>query len=176
MAIHRTPVSDRLDRLYTKSIRCPYCNTKIPQVVDKCANCGITKAQLISAEILKRNKKAKQVKLMSKVRPEEIPFWKMALTGMFGFLGLHAFASKRPIRGAIILSSFILFFVFTAIFPYAYGDVSIHPFRASFEDQGLIFPFDVFGMVAAVLWIWDWFAILLGNYKYPVVLKEEQSK
>ena len=176
----RRTVDERLDRLYLKNMRCPYCHSKIAKGTAVCPNCGITKEQIYHANLVvnKRKKGEPRVKqpkppiIMSKVRPASIPFWKMALGGMFGFLGIHCFIAKRWKRGALILGCFVLFLIFFCIFPAAdvSAGIAAHPWREMFEIKTYIFPPDLLGIVAAVMWIWDWFCILLGTFKYPVVL------
>lgn len=174
----RETAADRLDRLYLKSIRCPYCHTRIEKGTTKCPNCGITKEQIYHANlVLRKKKQPKPPVLYSKVRPASIPFWKMAIGAMFGFLGIHCFVAKRKWRGLVILMSTLLFFILGSIFHPAVQNLMLdaHPFRAMFEDKGWFFPFDFFALIAGVMWIWDWCAILLGKFKYPVVIKGEDA-
>ena len=176
----RIQADERLDHLYMKSIRCPYCHTKIPKGTSLCPNCGITKEQIYTAELVTHKRKAKSIVLYSKVRPANIPFWKMGLGGMFGFLGVHCFVAKRYWRGAIILACTVLFFVLGIIFNNQYtnaaGDiVPAHWLRAMFERKTYMFPPDLLGLVAMVMWIWDWVCILLGKFKYPVLLRAEEQ-
>ncbi len=180
-ANERQQVDDRLDRLYMKAIRCPYCHTRIPKGTAVCPTCGISKDQIYHANsVIKRRRKGEpKVKrpkpqiIMSTVRPASIPFWKMAVGGVFGFLGIHCFVAKRWRRGVFILGCFVLFFILSVCIFYPGGEGTgavTHPVRALFEDKTYLFPPDLLGLVAAVMWIWDWFAILIGTFKYPVVI------
>jgi hypothetical protein len=174
----RTPVSEKLDKLYGKNIRCPYCGSRIPKFVSTCENCGISKAQLAEAIVNGGNDKRSHQRIWSALRPADIPFWKMAVGCVFGMFGTHCFISRRWIRGTIICSCIFILFIGGFIFHPSIPDLGIaaHPLRAAFESQGLPVPFDVIGMVGVVLWIWDWFAVLLGFYKYPVIIKIEDEK
>jgi hypothetical protein len=91
--------------------------------------------------------------------------------------GTYCFISKRWIRGTIILGFFVAFFACGIIFPLGNIDtgISTHWLRARFNQQDLPFPPDILGLVAVILWIWDWFAVLFGWYKYPVIIKTEQN-
>lgn len=178
----RIQADERLDQLYMKSLRCPYCHTKIPKGTSQCPNCGITKSQIYNADLVthQRQRREKPHVLYSKVRPANIPFWKMGLGGMFGFLGVHCFIAKRYWRGAIILGCTLLFFIFGMIFMPQYTNqfgevVPAHWLRALFERNTYIFPPDILGLVAIVMWVWDWVCILLGKFKYPVVLHTEEQ-
>lgn len=178
----RTQSDDRLDRLYMKGLRCPYCHTKIAKGAAHCPNCGITKEQIYHANVVLKNnqrsvKAPKPAVIMSPVRPASIPFWQMALGGMFGFLGIHCFIAKRYWRGIAILACTILYFVLSMIFNPAYelnGEmIEAHWFRQMFESRTFIFPSDLLSLVAIVLWVWDWVCILLGKFKYPVVIDND---
>lgn len=180
---HPRRVADgRLDRLYKKAIRCPYCHTRIERFAAGCPNCGITKEQIYHAHAVEnkrrkgepRVKKPKPQIIMSKVRPASIPFWKMAIGGMFGLFGVHCFVAKRWKRGIFILGCFLLYFILSICIFYN-ADPSIgqaaHWLRAEFESKTYMFPTDLLGIVAAGLWVWDWFNILFGKFKYPVVIE-----
>ena len=182
----RQVADDRLDRLYKKVIRCPYCHTRIERFAAGCPNCGITKEQIYHAHAAEnkrrkgepRVKKPKPQIIMSKVRPASIPFWKMALGGMFGLFGVHCFVAKRWKRGLFILGCFLLYFILS-ICIFNHADVSAgvapHPWRQMFEDKTYLFPTDLFGVVAVVLWVWDWCCILFGGFKYPVVIDGDEQ-
>lgn len=178
-ANERKVADDRLDRLYRKNLRCPYCHTLIPKGTAVCPTCGISKEQIYHANLVvsQQRKGAPKVKkpkpqiIMSKVRPASIPFWKMAVGGMFGFLGVHCFVAKRWWRGGFILGCMTLFIILSIlIFPPGTDGVATHPWRELFENKTYLFPTDLFGYVAMIMWIWDWFCILLGSFKYPVVI------
>ena len=84
----RVHADDRLDNLYLSEMRCPYCQTKILKGTAKCKNCGLTKEQIYYAKLAKPFKRGQNV-LMSKIRPADLPFWKMGAGSVFGFLGIH---------------------------------------------------------------------------------------
>jgi hypothetical protein len=176
---NRTPISYRLDRLYGKNIRCPYCGTKIPKFVSACKNCGITKVQIAESIVKKRNAKNNRTRLWSKVRPADLPFWKIALASLFGFTGAHCFLTKRWIRGAYILVCIVAMFTLFFVFPFRIDDeaeaVVAHPVRFAFDNVGLAMPQDVFGVSALCLWVWDFFAIMFGWFKYPVFVNTENE-
>lgn len=165
---NRVQSDDRLDKLYMKAMRCPYCQTRIERGTTKCANCGITKEQIYHAS-LKQVRGGRQPVLRSRVRPAHIPYWKMAVAGMFGFTGAHCFVAKRYWRGALILTCLVAWVVMMLIFP---EDNAI---RRRFEEQTYLFPGDLLMFVWVVLWIVDWIAILFNRFKYPVVLKLENE-
>ena len=39
----RITADNRLDMLYMREMRCPYCQTKMPKGTSKCENCALTK-------------------------------------------------------------------------------------------------------------------------------------
>lgn len=164
----RVRSDDRLDMLYMREMRCPYCLTKMPKGTTKCKNCALTKEQIYYAKLTAPYKRDQNV-LMSKVRPAELPFWKVGLGGIFGFFGIHCFVTKRYVRGAIMLLLTVLYLISMVIFPSAYGELEAHPWRAAFENQTFLFPPDLLGIIALGMWVWDMFAILIGQFKYPVV-------
>lgn len=179
----RITADERLDHLYMKGLRCPYCHTKIPKGTSTCPNCGITKEQIYHANLVTHRRKTKPTVVFSKVRPANIPFWKMGVGGAFGLLGVHCFVAKRYWRGALILACFLIFtvgaFLFTLEYENALGEMVYAPFYDIynlFRKQTYMFPTELFGLVALVLWIWDWACILLGKFKYPVVISPEESQ
>lgn len=175
---NRTPVSGTLDRLYNKTIRCPYCGTKIPKYTAVCENCGLSKAQIAEGKISSR-KKADVI--YTNIRPSSLPFWKMAFASVFGFTGAHCFVAKRWIRGAIIATLCFGFLICAFIFNPAYTDaagnpVAAHPWREAFTgSEYYFFPTDIMGLVGVCLWIYDWFAVVFGWFKYPVKVNTEKT-
>ena len=159
----RVMSDDRLDALYAREMRCPYCQTKMPGGTSKCKNCGLTKEQIYYAKLTTPYRRGHNI-LMSRVRPAELPFWKMAVGGVFGFLGIHCFIAKRYIRGAIMLLLTIAFIAELVIFPQG------NEIRSMFENVTHLFPGDLIGLFTLGLWVWDLFAIFLRQFKYPVVI------
>jgi hypothetical protein len=104
----------------------------------------------------------------------------VALASLFGFTGAHCFLTKRWIRGTYIVVAILMMIVGFIVFPISIDSeadaVVAHPFRYAFDSVGLFFPADVFGVVALCLWVWDWFAIMFGWYKYPVFVDIDSGK
>lgn len=177
---HRTPISGKLDRLYGKNIRCPYCGTKIPKFTSTCENCGITKVQIAESIINRKDRNKHRKRLWSKVHPTDLPFWKVALAAVFGWTGAHCFLTKRWIRGACILGGIILMFIGFAIWPITINEeelVVTTGLRFRMDAVGFFaMPQDIAGLVAIVMWIWDWIAIIFGWYKYPIYVDLDKGK
>ena len=93
----------------------------------------------------------------------------MALGGAFGFLGIHCFMAKRYVRGVIMLLLTISFLATFFIFPPEVGESTGSQIRNMFEIRGYLFPGDLLGFFALGLWVWDFFGILFGQFKYPIV-------
>ena len=165
---NRVQSDDRLDMLFMRDMRCPYCQTKMPKGTSKCKNCALTKEQIYYAKLTNPYRRGQNI-LMSKIRPAELPFWQMATGGVFGFLGVHCFIAKRYVRGAIILLLAVAFVASLIIFPSGLGDTEAHALRTAFEEKMFLFPGDLLGIFAFGLWVWDFFAVLFGQFKYPVV-------
>ncbi|MCQ2381772.1 MAG: hypothetical protein MJ054_00525 [Clostridia bacterium] len=163
----RVYADDRLDVLYMREMRCPYCQTRIPKGTSKCKNCGLTKEQIYYAKLTVPYSTKNNV-LMSKVRPADLPFWKMILGAVFGFLGIHCFISKRYLRGLFMFLLTAGFIATLIIFPISLGDETANGVRYLFESKTYLFPGDLLGIMALGLWIWDFFAVLFNQYKYPV--------
>ncbi|MDR0383721.1 MAG: hypothetical protein LBH47_00135 [Christensenellaceae bacterium] len=159
----RTPISVKLDKLYNKNIRCPYCGTQIPKWTSTCVNCGLSKSNIANSAIKDKNN-TKTV--LTTVRPDNLPFWKIAIACFVGFLGIHCFVSKKYIRGFVILGLFVISIIFTATL---FGPEST--LRALFEKYDLLPPTDLSLIASFAMWIWDWFGVLFGYYKYPVTIK-----
>ena len=165
----RVTADERLDNLYMKEMRCPYCQTKMPKGTSKCKNCALTKEQIYSAKLTAPYKPGQNI-LMSKIRPAELPLWKMVVSSVFGFFGIHCFVAKRYLRGAIILLLSVAFLISWFVFPPAIGNAAPNEIRYMFESTTHLFPGDLLGIFALGLWVWDFFAILFGQFKYPVVV------
>ena len=159
---------DRLDALYMRSMRCPYCQTKIPQGTSKCQNCGLTKEQIYYAKLTVPYKRGQNI-LMSKIRPAELPLWKIGVGGVFGFLGMHCFIAKRYVRGIVMLLLTVSFIASLIIFPPAFGENAANEVRSMFETRTYLFPGDLLGIFVLGMWVWDLFAIFFRQFKYPVV-------
>jgi hypothetical protein len=178
---NHTPISRKLDKLYNKNVRCPYCGTKIPKFTAGCENCGITKVQIAESIVNRKDRKKYRKRLWSRILPADIPFWKVALAAMFGFTGAHCFLTKRWIRGTYILTAMILMFVGFAIWPIKVDDeleaVVTTGMRYQMDSVGLFaMPQDVAGVAAVVMWIWDWIAVVFGWYKYPIYVDIDKGK
>lgn len=163
----RVHADDRLDVLYMRKMRCPYCQTKMPQGTSKCKNCALTKEQIYYAKLASPFKRNQNV-LMSKIRPAELPMWKVGVGSIFGFLGIHCFIAKRYLRGAVMLLLTISFIVMMCVFPPNMGE-SVNEIRQMFEEKTYLFPGDLLGIFALGFWVWDLFAVWFGQFKYPVV-------
>ena len=55
------------------------------------------------------------------------------------------------------------------IFPPEVGESAGSQIRNMFEIRGYLFPGDLLGLFALGMWVWDFFAILFGQFKYPVL-------
>lgn len=164
----RIQADDRLDVLYMTEMRCPYCQTKMPKGTSKCKNCALTKEQIYYAKLTAPYKPGSNV-LFSKVRPAALPFWKMVVGGIFGCFGAHCFVAKRYLRGILMLLLTISFMATFFIFPPEVGESAGSQIRNMFEIRGYLFPGDLLGLLALGMWVWDFFAILFKQFKYPVV-------
>ncbi|MBR4418441.1 MAG: hypothetical protein IKT33_00355 [Clostridia bacterium] len=171
---NRVQADERLDGLFMTEMRCPYCQTKMPKATSKCKNCGLTKEQIYHAELTAPYKPGREV-LFSKVRPAVMPYWKMVLGSLFGFFGVHNFIAKRYLRGAIMLLLTVAYLVSLIIFPPMLGEAEPNAIRYLFESQTYLFPGDLLGIFALTMWIWDFFAVVFGQYKYPVLPKIEEE-
>ncbi len=165
----RITADRRLDALYMQEMRCPYCQTRMPKGTSKCQNCALTKEQIYYAKLTAPYKRNQNI-LMSKVRPSELPLWKMVVSSVFGFFGIHCFVAKRYVRGAIILLLSVAFLISWFVFPPVIGNTEPNEIRYMFESTTHLFPGDLFGIFALGLWVWDFFAILFRQFKYPVVV------
>lgn len=164
----RVRTDDRLDVLYMRAMRCPYCQTKMPKGTSKCENCALTKEQIYYAKLTAPYKPGREV-LYSRVRPASLPFWKMGVGGAFGFLGVHCFIAKRYLKGAVMLLLTVAYLLTLIIFPPMLGDGEPNAVRYLFESKTYLFPGDLLGIVVLGMWVWDLFAIFIGQFKYPVV-------
>lgn len=170
----RVHADDRLDHLFMTEMRCPYCQTKLPKGTSKCRNCALTKEQIYHAKLTVPY--GKHDVLMSKVRPAGVSYGKMLTGSIFGFLGLNNFFAKRFVRGAVMLLLTIATILSFIIFPTVHGETPSHPVRRMFEEKGMLFPGDLIGIILLGMWVWDLFAVIFGQYKYPVVPKLEEEE
>jgi TM2 domain-containing membrane protein YozV len=176
----RAEYDPALDKLYARSVRCPYCKTKIGAYQTTCEKCGLNKMQIYRAS----NARAKEMRreksggkiVMTRRRPDDVRLSRLAFSLVFGICGAHAFYVGRRMRGFVILGLFTAFIVFSLIFPI--GDINnhlagMHPWRAAFNSWGgMPFPTDFLGAAALFMWFFDIFAIIIGRFKYPVRLGE----
>lgn len=170
----RVRADERLDMLYMREMRCPYCQTKMPRGTSKCQNCALTKEQIYYAKLTAPYKPGQNI-LFSKVRPASLPLWKMGVGGVFGFFGVHCFIAKRYLKGFIMLLLSVAFAVSLMVFPPAIGDAEPNAVRYMFESKTYLFPGDLSGIIVLGMWVWDLFAIFLGQFKYPVVPEVEEQ-
>lgn len=171
-------VDPKLDRMYARNIRCPYCKAVVARYTTTCVQCGITKEQIANASHLEAKKVLKKQEkgtvLWTRTVPRDLNFTKFILLLVFtGPFGGHNFYVGRKLRGWIMFASMALL-VFSLLF-FNYADIDrgipMHPWRASLS-WGNLFPFDVPGLVAIVIWFFDWFAAVIFNtFKYPVRIK-----
>ena len=166
----RIHADERLDALFMREMRCPYCQTKMPKGTSKCQNCGLTKEQIYYAKLTTPYKRGQNI-LMSKIRPAELPFWKMGVGGIFGFLGIHCLVAKRYLRAAVYWLLLVGFIVEMVVFPPNFGEGVPNAVRYAFESRTYLFPGDLLGIILLGLWVWDAFAIFLHQFKYPVVVE-----
>ena len=173
----RKVVDARLDKLYSKNVRCPYCKALIPKYTVKCSQCGIKKDQIARAS----NKEAKEIisgrahgkVIFSKRRPEDLNYSRFLLLMIFfGMFGAHNFYCGRKRRGWVMLSFMLITIFGMIIFPVGTqveGFMDMSSFRNIFVESGWWFPLDTPGFIAVFMWIIDWFNIVLfQRYKYPV--------
>ena len=170
----RVHADDRLDNLYLSEMRCPYCQTKILKGTAKCKNCGLTKEQIYYAKLAKPFKRGQNI-LMSKIRPADLPFWKMGAGSVFGFLGIHCFIAKRYLRGVIMLLLTALFIAELIIFPPEIGEKACNEVRAMFENKTHLFPGDLIGIIILGWWVVDMFAVFFRQFSYPVVVHIDED-
>jgi len=185
MAI-RQEIDPRLDRMYNRGVRCPYCKAKIVKYTTTCERCGVTKKQILEAsnvrakEIIKGKTGEKLIKTRHK--PDDITFTMMAImVFLLGLFGGHHFYAGRKIRGFVQLGCFLGGFVLMIIFPgrLVDGGIELHPVREalSFPLGGqMMFPLDFIFIAALVMWAVDVFAVVFGLYKYPARLAEREKK
>lgn len=174
----------RLDKLYTSSVKCPYCKNKIQKLQTVCSRCGLHKMQIAYAS----NKRAKEMMgsesgkiIKMRRRPNDVKMSQMGWRLVLGIFGIHNFYTGRKIRGFIMLGCMIIFVLQALVFPIGkviqlegggMEYVGMHPWREACIDWGAPFPLDFLGVTALILWISDIFGVILGWYKYPVRLGE----
>ena len=176
---HRIVVDEKLDRLYNKNVRCPYCRARIHKYTTTCERCGITKKQILNAS----NARAKEIKkqktggkiVFTRNRPSDVSFTRLVLCLLLGLFGVHNFYVGRKIRGWVMLGGILIVIASFFIFP-ASRDGELHPVNALFVDNGMESPFFLLGAAVFVMWAYDMFSIVFGFYKYPVRLGEKTEK
>lgn len=177
LATARKGIDPKLDRMIGRNIKCPYCKNRIFKYTTTCDQCGITKEQICYAsnqqakEIIRGKRQGKV--LYTKSRPDDVPLGKfMLILILLGLFGGHNFFVGRRVRGWIILSMMAVCFAFLIAVPpgtAAYGFENYHEWRGPFYEAGFpFFPTDVLGLIAFMVWVCDWIAVLIGNFKYPI--------
>lgn len=173
----------KLDKLYPRTVKCPYCKNKIYAYTTTCKQCGVTKRQIMGAsntrakEMMKNKEKGKIV--MTRRRPADIDMAKFSLCLCAGFVGAHNFYVGRKVRGWLMASFMISYVVCFAIFPpdwtsHFNSEYPLNFIRAAFGD---FFPADMLGVIAVIVWFYDIFAIIvMQTYKYPVRLADDDKK
>ena len=117
----RQVFDSRVDRLYMKKVKCPYCGARIKPMQTTCDQCGVHKMQIANAS----NKKAKQMMkdgeegkvIMLKRRPDDVSISRLSMWLLLGLFGAHCFYVGRKIRGFIILGLISLCFISVIVFP-----------------------------------------------------------
>ena len=184
-AKHEGVIDPRLDRMYVKNVRCPYCKGLIPKFVDTCSGCGITKAQIANASNLEAKKIIKEklpgTVLLVRQRPEDVQFGKFMFYMIFlGWMGAHNFFIGRRVRGWIVVAGCIIGILGYLVFPAApeFGEVTgLRAVRRAFDVGGWPFPTDLVMAVVLFMWFFDWFAVVLfGLFKYPVRIDPKSKK
>jgi hypothetical protein len=180
----KKPVSEKLDRLYNSTIKCPYCGNKIPKYTSECAVCGISKVQIAEASIekakdIKRTKSGEKI-VMTKYRPDDLSLTKMCLWLILGIFGAHCFVAGRKARGITYAVLTALWLGLSLGLFYNWGNPSAPTLIAQGWDElvrGYVpYPPFIFGFVVFCMWVWDWFAVIFGQFKYPVRLGEKPQK
>jgi hypothetical protein len=166
----------RVDQLFKRNIRCPYCKSRIHALESSCSICGVSKKQIVDAS----NARAKQILkdktgekvVMTTRRPDDVKLSKMCIGVILGIVGVHNFFVGRKARGIAMILCFVSLVLSNFIFPIGPSGVATNPFRASATNLFGIFPFDIPGIVAVIVWFMDCFAIVFGTFRYPVRLGE----
>jgi len=181
--VYRVEIDPRLDMLYNRNVRCPYCRAKIHKYTTTCTRCGVTKKQISEAS----NKRAKEIQkekkggklFKTKHRPTDVSFAKVALLCLLlGLFGAHSLYVGRKIRGFISLGCTLLSFILFIVFPIKTGNdgkMEMHPVH-TLLGEGVPSLVALPVAVAFVLWAFDAFAVVLGFYKYPIRLGEAENK
>ena len=176
--------SRRLDRLYARNTRCPYCKAAIRKMTSTCERCGVTKKQIESASwqdaraIQKGKKTGKIVK--TKLVPKDMDYgrWLIVLV-LLGWTGYHNFWVGRRLRGWILCGMMLTFILCLIIFPPGspLNDMAgMSEARKWFAERAMVFPSDVIGGLVVVMWLIDWGAVVLfRTFKYPVHMRVETS-
>ena len=175
----------KLDRLFMKTVKCPYCRFKIRSMQSTCEQCGLSKIQIARAS----NKKAKQMMkegdkgkiVMVNRRPDDLKVSSFIMSLVTGIFGSHCFYVGRKKRGFIMLGLLVAYVVFSIIvFPMGTweagsGFVGMHPWREAAMQFGA-FPTDFFGLAVFMMWFFDIVRVAFGWFKYPVRLGEHPNK
>lgn len=180
----RKVVDEKLDKLYVKNVRCPYCRALIPQFTATCVQCGVTKEQIADAshqEAIKVMKGESEGKIiMTHRRPDDLNFGRfIIILVFFGWMGGHNFYVGRKIRGWIMVACFFTMVISFGFFPIGTAENMFrdaHSWRLAFGN-GPWFPLDIPGIIAVVVWFYDWFCIVIFNrYKYPVRILPSETE
>ena len=155
-------------------IKCPICGAKLFNN-QLCPYCNITDEQVLGAS----NKKVKEFRKTgnidmihtSTIFPFDLIKWKMVVfTILLGWAGAHHLYVNRPVRGIFSIVS-------TA------GSIGIlllsFVFKIDIEWLSIVYNviYEIlFYMMAinVILWLWDVLAVLIGTFKYPVVLPKKE--
>jgi hypothetical protein len=165
-------IDPRLDHLYNRNVRCPYCHAKILKYTTTCPRCGVHKKQIFDAS----NARAKQMQkektggkiFLTRRRPDDVSFTKMAFLILpLGLFGAHWFYIGRRYRAWFMLVATII--GLSGIFiPESVRDI--------FMGFYLPFPTDAFLLASILMWAYDTFAVVFGFFKYPIRLGEQNEK
>ena len=180
---NRQVYDPKLDRLYMKTVKCPYCRFKIRSMQTTCEQCGLSKMQIARAS----NKKAKQMMkerdkgkiVMINRRPDDIKLSGFTMSLITGIFGTHCFYVGRRTRGFIMLGVMFLYVASVIIFPMGIWEggtfVGMHPWREAALQFG-VFPADFLGLAVFMMWMLDVVRVLVGWFKYPVRLGDHPNK
>jgi hypothetical protein len=169
-----------LDYLYNSNVRCPYCGSKILKFTTTCTRCGVTKGQIGSAlnlparEIIKKGTGEKI--FMTTHRPADVSFISMFVYSLGGIFGAHCFFVGRRTRGYTILLLTILGILSYFVFPQG---SPLREYFAQWTFSGgytMPVPTDFCLAVSFLMWAFDYFAIVIGIFKYPIRLGDAVIK
>ena len=172
MAEKREVIDPRLDYLYNKNVRCPYCHARILKYTTTCTRCGIHKKQIFEAsnvrakEIIKA--KTGEKIFMMRRRPDDVSFTRMIIMLIGGLFGAHCFYVGRRIRGWF----FVICTIIGLMSVFIVGPFVPDSVMKIFTDVSMPFPTDFFFAASFVCWAYDFVAVVFGFFKYPVRLGE----